>query len=290
MAQPGPQLEKTCLQKCTGGCIANEICTPLDINRFACVAEREGLCKSCTTNAQCPYPADICVAVGGARFCGRDCSFDSKCPAGYRCEPGFDLQGNQVGVQCQPISGTCSCTPTTIGQTVPCEKTNSFGVCMGVQTCEQTGFSNCNVRTPAQEVCNGTDDDCDSMTDEGLGQTTCGLGECKRTIDNCVNGVTGACLPGDAGTEICNEKDDDCDGTVDDGFNKQISLTHCGMCGNVCTATNGTPACVNGVCGVMACTVNRCSAYPPRPSSARTAPTAHVRTRHTRESRSRSAA
>ena len=246
--------DKTCLQKCTAGCGANEICTPLDLNRYACVPEREGICRSCATNAQCPYPGDLCVAVGGARFCGRDCTFDSKCPSGYRCEPGFDLQGNEIGVQCQPVSGTCTCTPSTIGQTVPCEKANSFGVCMGVQTCEQTGFSSCNVRTPTQEICNGADDDCDSSTDENLGQTTCGLGECLRTVDNCVAGVPVSCLPGDAGTEVCNEKDDDCDGTVDDGFNKQISNSNCGTCGTVCTATNGTPACVNGACTVIGCT------------------------------------
>ncbi len=245
---------KTCLQKCAAGCAAKEICTPIDVSKYACVPEREGLCRACTGGAQCPYPQDICLAVGGARVCGRDCSFDSKCPDGYRCAPGFDLQGNQLGVQCQPVSGTCSCTPSTIGQTVPCEKSNSFGVCMGVQTCQASGFTTCDVRTPSQEVCNGVDDDCDSMTDENLGQTTCGLGECKRTIDNCVAGVPGACVPGDAGVETCNEKDDDCDGTVDDGFNKQISLSHCGICGNVCSAANGTPACINGVCTVMACT------------------------------------
>ena len=244
---------KICLQRCIAGCGANEICTPLEPNKFACVPEREGLCKSCATSAECPYPADICVAVGGTRFCGRDCGFDSKCPAGYRCEPGFDLQGNQVGVQCQPVSGTCNCTPSTIGQTVPCEKANSFGVCMGLQTCEQTGFSNCNVRTPSQEVCNGMDDNCDGVTDEKLGQTTCGLGECKRTVDNCVGGVAGQCVAGDAGIEICNEKDDNCDGTVDEGFNKQTSLTNCGLCGNVCLVPNATPVCLNGACAVMAC-------------------------------------
>ncbi|MCY7300583.1 MAG: DUF1565 domain-containing protein, partial [Ilumatobacteraceae bacterium] len=137
---------------------------------------------------------------------------------------------------------------------MPCEKSNPFGLCIGVQTCEQTGFSMCGAAVPAKETCNGLDDDCDMLKDEDLGQTTCGVGECQRITANCIEGVPQTCVQGDAGLEVCNEKDDDCDGTVDDGFNKQISITNCGQCGNVCAAPNGTPSCTNGVCGVGSCT------------------------------------
>ncbi len=245
---------RTCAQKCADGCAANEVCASLELGKHACVPEREGLCKPCQTSADCPYPADECLAIGAAKFCGRDCSFDSKCPSGFRCEMGFDLQGNQVGVQCQPTSNSCGCTPNNLGQTVPCEKSNPFGLCIGVQTCEQTGFSMCGAAVPAKETCNGLDDDCDMLKDEDLGQTTCGVGECQRITANCIEGVLQTCVQGDAGLEVCNEKDDDCDGTVDDGFNKQISITNCGQCGNVCAAPNGTPSCTNGVCGVGSCT------------------------------------
>jgi hypothetical protein len=62
------------------------------------------------------------------------------------------------------------------------------------------------------------DDDCDGATDEDLGSTTCGIGACTRTIDNCVGGVVQSCTPGDPSTETCNGVDDDCDGTADEGF------------------------------------------------------------------------
>ena len=81
----------------------------------------------------------------------------------------------------------------------------------GTMTCVETVF-------PAVETCNGLDDDCDGQIDEGLGNTTCGLGVCARTVASCVGGVPQACVPGSPGVEICNGLDDDCDGLVDEAF------------------------------------------------------------------------
>ncbi|PID39062.1 MAG: hypothetical protein CSA65_07255 [Proteobacteria bacterium] len=104
---------------------------------------------------------------------------------------------------------------------------------------------------PQPEVCNGADDDCDGVIDDGdpgggavcvvggeqgpcaLGQTRCQGGAliCQQTVtpltescngidDNCngqvddVPGGCGACTPK---AEICNGIDDDCDGVIDDG-------------------------------------------------------------------------
>ena len=73
--------------------------------------------------------------------------------------------------------------------------------------------------TGAAEVCNAADDNCDGQTDEGLGQTTCGVGACQVTTDNCIGGVTQTCTPGTpAESETCdNDIDDNCDGSVDEG-------------------------------------------------------------------------
>ena len=75
------------------------------------------------------------------------------------------------------------------------------------------------VKPGAVEVCDGKDNDCDGPADEELGTTTCGLGICLHTIDNCVAGETQQCDPmaGAAG-EICDGLDNDCDGKFDEDF------------------------------------------------------------------------
>src|SRR5262245_35192741 len=73
-----------CLKPCSAGCETNEVCTGLSAERFACVLEKAGLCDHCTTAADCPYPGDECIDLGGERFCGRDCRFDGVCPPSFR--------------------------------------------------------------------------------------------------------------------------------------------------------------------------------------------------------------
>ena len=48
----------------------------------------------------------------------------------------------------------------------------------------------------APELCDGKDNDCDGPIDEGLGQTTCGVGGCEVTVNNCEGGLPQTCTPG----------------------------------------------------------------------------------------------
>ena len=75
------------------------------------------------------------------------------------------------------------------------------------------------VHPGADEQCNGSDDDCDDLIDEELGSTTCGLGECEHTVDNCAGGQEHQCDPMSGSVdEICDGLDNDCDGEIDNGF------------------------------------------------------------------------
>ncbi|MFZ5439317.1 MAG: MopE-related protein [Myxococcota bacterium] len=244
-----------CLRPCSLECRDTDICTRLPDDRFACVPEKAGLCKQCTQDSDCPQPADRCITLGDRSFCGRDCSFDEQCPPSYRCGEATTVTGQRAPKQCQPTSGTCDCVAATAGQQIPCEVKNSFGTCTGISVCRPpAGYDACSARTPAAEVCNGVDDDCNGMTDEGLGDLTCGQGECQRSTAACANGQPQSCTPGTPGTETCNGRDDDCDGTVDNGFDTQTNPLHCGACNRECVLTNAVPGCAMGACTVARCT------------------------------------
>jgi hypothetical protein len=88
----------------------------------------------------------------------------------------------------------------------------------------ETGVSDCEPKDAQvshllAEVCDGKDNDCDGSVDEGFGSTTCGLGACLHTVENCFGGVSHVCDPmAGASAEVCDGKDNDCDGMIDEFF------------------------------------------------------------------------
>ncbi len=110
------------------------------------------------------------------------------------------------------------CTP---GDEQPC-----------VTRCDSVGIYRCNDPscecTPPAEVCNGQDDDCDSVVDEGTLNAcgACGPAPaevCNAADDDC-DGVIDEDVP--PREEVCDGVDEDCDGAVDEG-----ALNACGRCG-----------------------------------------------------------
>ena len=132
-----------------------------------------------------------------------------------------------------PVTGgeTCNgadddCDGIVDGIARPCG--SNVGECRpGTETCAAGVWGACRGAIgPATEDCNGGDEDCDGMVDEGCdcrdGATrSCGratVGICRPGTETCVNGRWGACAGGvNPATETCNSIDDDCDGIIDNG-------------------------------------------------------------------------
>ena len=155
--------------------------------------------------------------------------------------------GNWVGCNAKtPIAEICNnidddCDGSTDENLLQaCSVTNVHGTCTGTEMCNAGNWVGCTAKTPAAEICNNIDDNCDGLTDEGLGTTTCGLGVCHHTVQNCVNGVPQVCNPFHGRTtEVCDGLDNDCDGYTDE----DLGTTTCGL--GICHHT--VQNCVNGV-------------------------------------------
>jgi len=224
-----------------------------------CVPQQFDYCTACTDDLQCS--GGVCVVVGGASACLAECPFHGTCPTGYTC--GTDPTGKHVGNYCIPLTGTCSCTVTEQNQVRTCTKSNSVGTCRGVETCDADngGWINCSAATPTAETCDGVDNDCDQLIDEGVGGSPCtntvaGVGSCPG-ITRC-QGVGGVTCEGRLPVaETCNYIDDDCDTVIDDGYPNLSSVCSVGVgacqrfgvtrctsngSGTECSVTAGTPA------------------------------------------------
>jgi PKD repeat protein len=107
---------------------------------------------------------------------------------------------------------------------------------------------NASINPAATEVCDGVDNNCNGVIDEGLGTTTCGVGACQVTISNCIDGVPQVCVPLSPTAEICDGIDNDCNGVIDDGLTRPTS---CGV--GACAGNTGIETCSAGTWGNNTC-------------------------------------
>jgi hypothetical protein len=145
------------------------------------------------------------------------------------------------------INEGCGCDPNA--PPTPCG--TDVGECVaGTQVCMGGVLQACSGGVgPVAETCNGKDDDCDGMIDDGLTQR-CGVnkGICTIGTQTCDNGKWGACSGVQPTTEVCNGVDDNCNGTVDEGCTCTDGKTQlCGSSTGACKP--GTQTCAGGLWG-----------------------------------------
>ncbi len=208
----------TCIEECDAGWACEYVDYAGSDAMWVCIPPKSSACRPCQKDSECTAVAGEaarCVAYGPqGRFCAVEC--EDECAFGFDCRDLEDLAGTAFK-GCAAQDDVCPCWPGFVGLKTECFVENEHGRCTGVASCSPFGWETCTAKTPAEEVCNGLDDNCSEGVDEGFGLLTCGLGVCQNSVQGCADGKPGLCDPfKGAGPEKCNGFDDDCNGETDE--------------------------------------------------------------------------
>ncbi len=175
-----------------------------------------------TSNTDCD-DLDPTVFPGAPEQCnGRDDDCDGQVDNGVATLDYWpDADGDGFGATGSTPIASCSALTGRVTNALDCNDANP------------------NVKPTAVEVCNGVDDDCDTLVDEGLAVLSYypdsdadGYGASTATAQVSCQAVPGKvsnnldCNDGNPNirpfaTEVCNAIDDDCDGSIDEGLPTQ---------------------------------------------------------------------
>jgi hypothetical protein len=207
--------------------------------------DTDGPSVDCETSADCDEGlvcVDLVTGPGGG-LCTTPCIDDAQCPSGSDCVLIVNTGSDGVSV----------CVPDDYCFDGDGDEFGDGPGCLGADCDDEDE----NVRPGATELCDGVDNDCDSVTDEsttveGTPCDTGALGVCGAGLGVCTEGVPDCAGPAPVG-ELCNDEDDDCNGLVDE-------LSGCVADGGDCTedADCSSGLCVDGVCVRPVCDAIGC--------------------------------
>ncbi len=246
-------------------CAEGEVCV-----EHTCVADVEAM--GCGADAECPPEhscmAGVCTFTGTSEctpspeVCdGLDNDCDGEVDEGCDSSPDADGDGFTAAVdcddtnalvhpgaieECDGLDNDCDGEADEDCVELPCE---DFEDCMGMpcETDDDCGFglsciaghcgddSGC---TPEPEICDGLDNDCDGLVDEGCDSGPDADGDGFPAGADC-DDMNPSVHPG--AFEVCDGLDNDCDGEIDEG------CAGSGGCGGDAECGPGE-ACIDGMC------------------------------------------
>jgi hypothetical protein len=182
-------------------------------------------CRSCETSEDCQVPGDVCVPANGSEPAHCEQACDESAPyvgctgkVGEKgcCPNGSTCRAKGEGKFCEPDTASCLCTVARQGFTRSCTVSSMMDVCVGQEICGPSGkFSMCDTSQTALEFCDGRDNNCNGVVDDGFINTKatgtydtdehCGVcnNNCKARWSPTIQHALGGCASGISTAPSC---------------------------------------------------------------------------------------